>query len=89
MTLTTRSPQGGDGADKNLRPIYTIMPNMNENHERVFKIGGLINFNAKTFDPKTKIKYERIILQRTHGQTNRFLADSYISSTFQLGDNEI
>ena len=23
------------------------------------------------------------------GQTNRFLADSYILSTFQLGDNEI
>ena len=43
----------------------------------------------KNFDPKTKIKYERIILQRTDGQANRFLADSYISSTFQLGDNEI
>ena len=25
----------------------------------------------------------------TDGQTNRFLADSYIPSTFQLGDNEI
>ena len=65
-------PWGGDGADKNLRPISTIMPNMNEN-----------------FDPKTKIKYEQIILQWTDRQTNRFLADSYISSTFQLGDNEI
>ena len=39
---------GGDGADKNLRPISTIMPNMNEIHQRVFKIWGLINFNAKT-----------------------------------------
>ena len=40
--------RGGDGADKNLRPISTIMPNMNEIHQRVFKIWGLINFNAKT-----------------------------------------
>ena len=39
---------GGDGADKNFRPIYTIMLNMNEIHERVFKIWGLININAKT-----------------------------------------
>ena len=37
-------PWGGDGADKNLRPISTIMPNMNEIHQRVFKIWGLINF---------------------------------------------
>ena len=29
---------GGDGADKNFRPIYTIMLNMNEIHEQVFKI---------------------------------------------------
>ena len=41
-------PRDGDGADKNLRPISTIMPNMNEIHQRVFKIWGLINFNAKT-----------------------------------------
>ena len=41
-------PRGGDGADKNSRPISTIMPNMNEIHQRVFKIWGLINFNAKT-----------------------------------------
>ena len=33
---------------KNLRPISTIMPNMNKIHQRVFKIWGLINFNAKT-----------------------------------------
>ena len=82
-------PQGGDGADKNLRPTYTIMPNMNENHQRVFKIWVLITFNAKTLTLRQKKKYERIILQQTDGQTNRFLADSYISSTFQLGDNEI
>ena len=43
----------------------------------------------QNFDPKTKIKYEQIMLQRTDGQTKRFLADSYIRSTFQLGDNEI
>ena len=40
-------PRGGDGADKNFRPMSTIMPNMNEIHQRVFKIWGLINFNAK------------------------------------------
>ena len=32
------TPRGGDGAGKNLRPISTIMPNMNEIHQRVFKI---------------------------------------------------
>ena len=41
-------PRGWDGADKNFRPISTIMPNMNEIHQRVFKKWGLINFNAKT-----------------------------------------
>ena len=41
-------PRGGDGADKNFRLISTIMPKMNEIHQRVFKIWGLINFNAKT-----------------------------------------
>ena len=41
-------PRGGDGADKNFRPISTIMPHRNEIHQRVFKIWGLINFNAKT-----------------------------------------
>ena len=29
------------------------------------------------------------MLQRMDGQANRFLADSYIHSTFQLEDNEI
>ena len=29
------------------------------------------------------------MLQRMDGQMNRFLADSYIHSTFQLGNNEI
>ena len=41
-------PWGGDGADKNFRPISTTMPNMNEIHQRVFKIWGLLKFNAKT-----------------------------------------
>ena len=27
-------PRGGDGADKNLRPISTIMPNMNEIYQK-------------------------------------------------------
>ena len=67
-------PWGGDGANKNFRPISTIMPNMNEIHQKVFKIW---------------TKYEQIMLQRTVGQTKRFLADSYIRSTFQLRDNEI
>ena len=40
--------RGGDGADKNFRPISTTRPNMNEIHQKVFKTGGLINFNAKT-----------------------------------------
>ena len=67
-------PWGGDGTNKNFRPISTIMPNMNEIHRKVFKIW---------------TKYEQIMLQRTVGQTKRFLADSYIRSTFQLRDNEI
>ena len=29
------------------------------------------------------------MLQRMDEQTNRFLADTYIHSTFQLGENEI
>ena len=40
-------PQEGDGADKNFRPISTIMPNMNEIHQRVFKIWGLITLTQK------------------------------------------
>ena len=54
-------PRGGDGADKNFRPLSTIMPNMNEIHQRVFKIWGLINFNAKTLtlwrkDERTNVR---------------------------------
>ena len=30
-------PRGGDGADKNLKPISTIMPNMNEIHQESSK----------------------------------------------------
>ena len=56
-------PRSGDGADKNFRPISTIMPNMNEIHQRVFKIWGLINFNAKTL---TLWREE----ERTNVQTN-------------------
>ena len=48
VTLIQGHARGGDGADKNLRPISTIMPNMNKIHQRVFKIWGLINFNTKT-----------------------------------------
>ena len=59
-------PRGGDGADKNFRSISTIMPNMNEIHQKVFKIWGLINFNAKTLtlcrkDERTNQRtYERM-----------------------------
>ena len=67
-------PWDEDGANKNFRPISTIMPNMNEIHQKVFKIW---------------TKYEQIMFQRTDGQRKRFLADSYIRSTFQLRDNEI
>ena len=53
--------RGGDGADKNFRPISTIMPNMNEIHQRIFKIWGLINFNAKSLtlwrkDERTNVR---------------------------------
>ena len=51
-------PRGGDGADKNYKPISTIMPNMNEIHQRVFKIWGLINFNAKTLTLTFLWKFE-------------------------------
>ena len=55
-------PQGHhrdkDGADKNYRPISTIMLNMNEIHQRVFKIWGLINFNAKTLTLTFLWKFE-------------------------------
>ena len=47
-------PRGGDGAYKNFRPISTIMTNMNEIHQRVFKIWGLKNFNAKTLTQRQK-----------------------------------
>ena len=116
-------PRGGNDADKNFRPISTIMPNMNEIHKGSSKYEVLINFNAKNFDPMTErwtneltkertyertckrkekrklytptyfvclgYKYEWIKLQWMDGQTNRFLADNYICSTFQLGDNKI
>ena len=75
VTLFPRSPRGGDGADKNFRPISTIMPYMNKIHQRVFKIWGLINFNAKTLtlwrkDERTNERtYERTN-ERTYVRTN-------------------
>ena len=60
-------PRGGDGADKNFRPISTIKPNMNEIHQRVFKIWGLINFNAK---PLTLWRKDERTNERTYEQTN-------------------
>ena len=65
-------PRGGDGADKNFRPISTIMPNMNEIHQRVFKIWGLINFNVKTLTLWQKDEW-------TNGQTEERKSENYIS----------
>ena len=65
-------PRGGDGTDKNFRSISTIMPNMNEIHQRVFKIWGLVNFNAKTLTLWRKDEqrtYERMNI-RTNKWTN-------------------
>ena len=73
VTLIPRSPpRAVDGADKNFRPISTIMPNMNEIHQRIFKIWGLINFNAKTLTlwRKDERTNERTYV-RTNERTNR------------------
>ena len=72
-------PQGGDGADENLRPISTIMPNMNEIYQRVFKIWGLINFNAKTLTlwRKDERTYERTYV-RTNEWTDELKSENYI-----------
>ena len=60
-------PRGGDGADKNCRPISTIMPNMNEIHQRVFIIWGPINFNAKTLTLWRKDEWTNV---RTNERTD-------------------
>ena len=72
-------PRGGNGADKNFKPISTIMPNMNEIHQRVFKIWGLINFNAKTLtlwrkDERTNEQTN----ERTYVWTNERKSENYI-----------
>ena len=73
-------PRGGDGADKNFRPISTIMPNMNKIHQRVFKIWGLINFNAKTLtcDGKTNERTYKRTNERTYEQTDEWKSKNYI-----------
>ena len=63
-------PRGGDGADKNLRPISTIMPNMNEIHQRIFKIWGLINFNAKTLTLWRKDRTNERMNEQTYVRIN-------------------
>ena len=70
-------PRGGDGADKNFRPISTIMPNMNMNeiHQRVFKIWGLINFNAKTL---TLWRKDEGTYERTYIRTYERKSENYI-----------
>ena len=77
-------PWGGHGADKNFRPISTIMPNMNEIHRRIFKIWGLINFNAKTLtlwqkdertnertNERTYVWMNECTYERTNGWTEK------------------
>ena len=87
VTLFPRSLRGGDGADKNFRPISTIMAYMNKIHQRVFKIWGLINFNAKTLtlwrkDERTnKRTYERTNVRtnvRTYVRMNERKSENYI-----------
>ena len=69
-------PRGGDGADKNFRPtISTIMPNTNEIHQRVFKIWGLINFNAKTLTLWRKDERSNV---RTNERTVERKSENYI-----------
>ena len=83
VTLFPRSPRGGDGADKNFRPISTIMPYMNKIHQRVFKIWGLINFNAKTLtlwrkDERTNVRTNERTYVRTNERTDERKSENYI-----------
>ena len=73
-------PLGGDGADKNFRPISTIMPNMNEIHQRFFKIWGLINFNAKTLTlwRKDERMNVRTNVRTYEEQTDEWKSENYI-----------
>ena len=62
-------PRVGDCADKNFRPVSTTMLNMNETHQRVFKIWGLINFNAKALtlwrkDERTNVRMNELTDER-------------------------
>ena len=72
-------PRGVDGAHINFRPISTIMPNMNEIHQRAFKIWGLINFNAKTLTlwQKDERTNERTYV-RTNEQMDKRKSENYI-----------
>ena len=49
-------PWGGEGANKNFRPISTIMPNMNEFHQKVFKILNKVWTNNVSKDGRTDKK---------------------------------
>ena len=70
-------PRGWDGANKNFRPISIIMPNMNEIHQRVFKLWGLINFNTKT---STLWWKDERTNERTYKQTDERTSDNYFPS---------
>ena len=86
-------PWGGDGAVKNFRPIPTIRPNMNENYRRVFKIWGLINFNAKTLtlcDGKTNKQTSIRMNKRTKGRTEKqklYIRTYFVWATWAMGHN--
>ena len=66
-------PWGVDGADKIFRPMSTISLNMNEIQQRVFKIWGLINFNAKSLTLWQKDKRTWLYVR-----TNERKSENYI-----------
>ena len=59
-------PRGEDGADKNFRPISTIMPNMNGIHQKGLQNMRSYKLEHKNFDPVT----ERQMNERTYERTN-------------------
>ena len=76
-------------------PISTIMPNMNEIHQRVFKIWGLINFNVKTLtlwlkDERTNKQTYVRTNERTNGKAKTIYPPhtSYVGGIIRYGWNQ-
>ena len=69
-------PQGGDGADKNFRPISTIRPNTNEIHRRVFKIWVIITLKQKIW-PCVHGR-DRKMNERTYERMDEQKSENYI-----------